>query len=109
METPQDLTAFSAVILPGSKNTRFDLEWLEDQRLEIPDRRLQRRRRPRITGICGGYQMMGTRVHDPDGLRRPTGSNCNGLGLLPVDTVLQAPKTTTLSRFSWNGIQGNRL
>jgi adenosylcobyric acid synthase len=58
-----------------------------------------------ITGICGGYQMMGTRVHDPDGLEGEPGATA-GLGLLPVETVLQAPKTTTLSRFSWDGIQG---
>ncbi len=104
VETPQDLTAFSAVILPGSKNTRFDLEWLETSgwRSRIADFNA---RGGHITGICGGYQMMGTRVHDPDGLEGQPGATA-GLGLLPVDTVLQAPKTTTLSRFSWNGIWG---
>ncbi len=104
VETPQDLAAFSAVILPGSKNTRFDLAWLKTSgwKSRIADFNAGG---GRITGICGGYQMMGTQVHDPDGLEGEPGAT-NGLNLLPVETVLQAPKTTTLSRFSWNGIQG---
>ena len=105
METPQDLTPVAAVILPGSKNTRFDLQWLKTSGWEsrITDFTAGG---GHITGICGGYQMMGTRVHDPDGLEGSPGAT-HGLGLLPVETVLQAPKTTTLSRFSWDGIQGS--
>ncbi len=105
LETPQDLTAFSAVILPGSKNTRFDLAWLKTSgwTSRIADFNAVG---GCITGICGGYQMMGSRVHDPDGLEGEPGATA-GLGLLPVETVLQAPKTTTLSRFSWNGMQGS--
>ncbi len=104
VETPQDLASFSAVILPGSKNTRFDLEWLKTSgwQRRISDYRAGR---GQITGICGGYQMMGTRVHDPEGLEGRPGET-QGLGLLPVETVLQAPKTTTLTRFSWDGIEG---
>ncbi len=104
VETPQDLTAFAAVILPGSKNTRFDLEWLKRVGWQAHVA-AYRDRGGRITGICGGYQMMGRRVHDPDGLEGRPGST-EGLGLLPVETVLQAPKTTTLSRFSWDGVPG---
>ena len=104
VETPQDLAPFSAVILPGSKNTRFDLAWLKTSgwRSRIADFNAGG---GHITGICGGYQMLGTRVHDPDGLEGEPGATA-GLGLLPVETVLQAPKTTTLSRFSWDGIHG---
>ncbi len=104
VEIPQDLSLFSAVILPGSKNTRFDLAWLKTSgwTSRIADFSAGG---GHITGICGGYQMMGTRVHDPDGLEGEPGATA-GLGLLPVETVLQAPKTTTLSRFSWDGIQG---
>jgi adenosylcobyric acid synthase len=47
------------VILPGSKNTRFDLEMAENQRLAVAHRRLHAGG-GHITGICGGYQMMGT-------------------------------------------------
>ncbi|BBO74476.1 cobyric acid synthase [Desulfosarcina widdelii] len=104
LETPQDLSAFAAVILPGSKNTRFDLNWLKTSGWQS---RLDAfyAEGGHVTGICGGYQMMGTRVHDPDGLEGPPGET-PGLGLLPVETVLQAPKTTTLTRFSWDGIEG---
>jgi adenosylcobyric acid synthase len=104
VETPQDLAAFSAVILPGSKNTRFDLEWLKTSGWESRILTFNAGG-GHITGICGGYQMMGTRVYDPDGLEGEPGATA-GLDLLPVETVLQAPKTTTLSRFSWDGIEG---
>ncbi len=104
LEIPQDLDPFSAVILPGSKNTRFDLEWLGTSGWQ---KRLAEYHAGggSITGICGGYQMMGTRVDDPDGLEGPPGES-RGLGLLPVETVLQAPKTTTRTRFSWAGVEG---
>jgi len=58
-----------------------------------------------ILGICGGYQMMGHYVHDPDGLEGAPGRTA-GLGLLPVETVLKAPKTTTLTQFYWQDIKG---
>jgi adenosylcobyric acid synthase len=104
LETPQDLSAFAAAILPGSKNTRFDLHWLKTSGWQ---RHLDAfyTGGGHVTGICGGYQMMGTTVHDPDGLEGSPGKT-SGLGLLPVETVLQAPKTTTLTRFSWDDIEG---
>jgi adenosylcobyric acid synthase len=104
VETPQDLSAFKAVILPGSKNTRFDLEWLKTNgwQSRMADYHAGG---GHITGICGGYQMMGMAVHDPGGLEGAPGTT-DGLGLLPVETVLQAPKTTTLSQFTWDGIHG---
>jgi adenosylcobyric acid synthase len=104
VQMPQDLSMFKAVILPGSKNTRFDLEWLKtsgwQSRLDA-----YHHAGGHITGICGGYQMMGLAVHDPGGLEGTPGTTA-GLGLLPVETTLKAPKTTTLSRFAWDGIQG---
>jgi len=104
VERPQDLSAFKAVILPGSKNTRFDLQWLQTSgwQSRLTDYQAGG---GHITGICGGYQMMGLHVHDPGGLEGAPGTT-DGLRLLPVETVLQAPKTTTLSRFAWDGIQG---
>jgi adenosylcobyric acid synthase len=104
IETPQDLAGFSAVILPGSKNTRFDLQWLRTTGWQstIND---YHRNGGHVTGICGGYQMMGISVKDPHALEGNPGETI-GLGLLPVTTVLKAPKTTTVSRFSWNDITG---
>jgi adenosylcobyric acid synthase len=95
LEKIQTLTAFKAVILPGSKNTRFWSEALSEY-LNCGGH---------VLGICGGYQMMGKTVHDPTGLEGRPGSS-EGLGLLPIETVLKAPKTTTLTTFSWNGHMG---
>ena len=104
LERPQDLRGFRAVILPGSKNTRHDLEWLQTSGWADAVR-AHHRDGGHILGVCGGYQMLGARVHDPDGHEGRPGSS-EGLGLLPVETVLQAPKTTTLTRFRWDGADG---
>ena len=104
IETVQDLTGFKAVILPGSKNTRHDLEWLRetgwaDKITEYANKS------GHLLGLCGGYQMLGRFVHDPDGLEGKPGTT-KGLFLLPAETTLKSPKTTTLTRFSWNEING---
>jgi adenosylcobyric acid synthase len=104
VEQPQELSRFHAVILPGSKNTCFDLKWLHHSGWAAI-LKAYTAKGGHILGICGGYQMLGTRVHDPDGLEGAPGST-DGLGLLPVETVLKAPKTTTLSTFEWKGVTG---
>jgi adenosylcobyric acid synthase len=104
LEQVQSLSAFAAVILPGSKNTRFDLEWLHRQGWKTAIQAFAAQG-GHVLGICGGYQMMGKRVQDPEGLEGQPGET-PGLDLLPVDTVLKAPKTTTLTRFEWNGVGG---
>ena len=105
IERRQDLSMFAAVILPGSKNTRFDLKWLKETGWadELATFAAQK---GNILGICGGYQMMGQWVHDPDGLEGKPGSS-TGLGLLPVESTLKAPKTTTLTRFSLEDADGS--
>jgi len=104
LEKVQDLKAFRAVILPGSKNTRFDLSWIKSKGWS---KRLSDYAETggHVLGICGGYQLMGKTVHDPDGLEGKPGST-EGLGLLPVETILKAPKTTTRTKFIWNDIPG---
>ena len=104
IEKVQDLCGFKAVILPGSKNTRSDLDWLHATGWSriINDYADQK---GHILGICGGYQIMGHAVHDPDGLEGYPGKS-KGLMLLPVETVLKAPKTTTRSRFFWQDVEG---
>jgi adenosylcobyric acid synthase len=104
LEKIQPLNAFKAVILPGSKNTRFDLHWLLSSGWA---RALAEYLSAggHILGICGGYQMMGKAVHDPTGLEGQPGSS-EGLALLPIETVLKTPKATTLTQFSWNGLRG---
>ncbi|MCG8531007.1 MAG: cobyric acid synthase, partial [Desulfovibrionales bacterium] len=103
VDRPTDLSAFSAVILPGSKNTRQDLEWVKKHfGKALEDFHCQG---GHILGICGGYQMLGKWVEDPDGLEGTPGKT-EGLGLLPIHTLLTAPKTTTLSEFNWEGARG---
>ena len=104
LEQVQSLDGFAAVILPGSKNTRFDLDWIKDTGWGKALRNYAEGG-GHVLGICGGYQLMGETVHDPDGIEGPAGST-PGLGLLPVETVLKAPKTTTRTRFSWQGAEG---
>ncbi len=102
MESVQDLSGIAAVIIPGSKNTRFDLEWIKSSGWWDKINTYVAKG-GHILGICGGYQMMGRFVHDPDGLEGHPGSS-RGLDLLPVETTLKAPKTTTLSRFRWRDV-----
>jgi adenosylcobyric acid synthase len=103
IDSPQELNRFAAIIIPGTKNTRKDLSWVKD-RFEKPLTAYVRSG-GHILGICGGYQMLGQMVEDPDGLEGPPGQT-RGLGLLPVHTVLKSPKTTTLSEFEWDGALG---
>ncbi|HYG85139.1 MAG TPA: cobyric acid synthase [Azospirillum sp.] len=81
------------VVLPGSKATIADLAFLRAQGWDV-DLAAHRRRGGRVLGICGGYQMLGRRVADPDGIEGPPGE-APGLGLLDVDTVLAGPKVLT--------------
>ncbi|MBN7796223.1 cobyric acid synthase [Parahaliea mediterranea] len=84
------------VILPGSKSVRADLDWLRAQGWEGY---LQRHLRygGRVLGICGGYQMLGHRIDDPDGVEGPAGGS-DGLGLLDIDTTLARHKALHQTR-----------
>lgn len=104
LEKPQDLAGFKAIILPGSKSTRFDLKWLKTTGWAAKLNTYSQNK-GYLLGICGGYQILGTMVHDPKGLEGHPGST-PGLGLLPVETTLQAPKTTSLTRFEGHNTVG---
>ncbi len=83
---------YRLVFLPGTKNTIEDLTWLKQQGLDAWVRQ-QHAGRAQIVGICGGYQILGQRVEDPDSVESAIGA-IEGLGLLPVSTVLRSPKVT---------------
>jgi adenosylcobyric acid synthase len=78
------------VILPGSKATRADLAYLRAQGWEV-DLIAHHRRGGRILGLCGGYQMLGRTIADPEGVEGPPGTT-PGLGLLEIDTVMSGDK-----------------
>ena len=84
------------VLLPGSKATRSDLAALEAAGWNI-DIVAHHRRGGWVLGLCGGYQMLGRLVHDPDGLEGAPGSS-EGLGLLDVETTLAPMKTVRQTR-----------
>ena len=84
------------VVIPGTKSTRGDLAFLRAQGWDV-DLAAHARRGGRILGICGGYQMLGRRVADPDGIEGPPGESA-GLGLLDVETVMTPEKRLTETR-----------
>ncbi len=78
------------VILPGSKATIADLAALRREGWDL-DLLAHRRRGGRILGLCGGYQMLGRSIADPEGIEGPA-SEAEGLGLLEIDTRLGGDK-----------------
>ena len=79
------------VLLPGSKSTLADLAALRANGWDI-DIAAHHRRGGAVLGLCGGYQMLGRAVADPDGIEGPPG-RARGLGLLPCETRLAGRKT----------------
>jgi len=90
--TPEEIAGLDLLILPGTKSTLPDLQYLRSSGLAraIHDYHLQG---GRIAGICGGYQLLGKRISDPDGVESDL-LEAEGLGLLDVDTVLTGDKQT---------------
>ncbi|QNK00171.1 cobyric acid synthase [Dyella telluris] len=78
------------IVLPGSKSTRDDLAWLRAQGWEETISR-HLRYGGKLIGICGGFQMLGRFVHDPQGIESAPGSS-QGLGWLRMETTLEARK-----------------
>jgi adenosylcobyric acid synthase len=81
------------VILPGSKSTRGDLDFVRAQGWD-EDVRAHHRRGGHVLGICGGLQMLGHHVADPDGIEGHAGT-ARGLGLLDIETVMTGDKRLT--------------
>ncbi len=79
------------VLIPGSKSTIGDLQYLREQGWDI-DLKAHYRRGKFILGICGGYQMLGAKIYDPEGIEGEV-KEAEGLGFLHVETVMRARKT----------------
>ena len=80
------------VVLPGTKNTMGDLAWMRQNGLEAAILKLAARQVP-VWGICGGFQMMGEWLVDPDGVEQ--GGRMDGMGLLPCATRFTGQKVRT--------------
>ncbi len=99
--SPRDLVGVDLVVLPGTRATLADLDWLRSRGLE--EALLAHARTGRaVLGICGGAQMLGRSIEDPDGVEGAAGGRADGLGLLDtvttfgVEKVLRLPTGTGL-------------
>ena len=90
VQTPVSLAHADVVILPGSKQTAADLAWVQMRQLGEAIQRT-----PFIAGICGGMQMLGNSIEDPQAVEH--GGTVGGLSLLPFDTVMRKTKSTVLT------------
>ena len=92
VDSIENLNHPDLIILPGSKTTVADLDWLKASGLAHRVTELYQRG-VFIVGICGGYQMLGTHIHDPDHVESRI-SRSQGLGLLPITTTFLPTKET---------------
>ena len=88
--TTRELGAPDLIILPGTKNTMHDLQWMRDNGLEQKICRLVRDETSMIIGICGGFQMLGREIQDP--LSVEQGGSMKGMGLMNLRTSFQEMK-----------------
>lgn len=91
------------ILLPGTKNTMEDLLWMRENGLEAAVLKAAAAGKV-IFGICGGFQMLGERLSDPDHVE--AGGTVRGMGLLPVDTVFAAEKTRTRVTGTFGKVDG---
>ncbi|SDK56510.1 L-threonine O-3-phosphate decarboxylase /adenosylcobyric acid synthase (glutamine-hydrolysing) [Maridesulfovibrio ferrireducens] len=92
VDNPKDIGTPDAIIIPGSKSTLSDLAHIRESGLAQAV--LDLKGKSAIIGICGGLQMLGQYVNDPDGIESQDGT-AEGLGLLPLQTTLAQEKTLT--------------
>lgn len=101
VERLQELGAPDMVIIPGTKSTMEDLRWLRQCGLETAILKLAASGTP-VLGVCGGYQMLGQKLSDPEKVE--DGGELSGMGLLPMETVFCQDKTRT--RVSARALEG---
>ena len=98
LSKPRSLDGYNTLIIPGTKNVRFDLQWLRDTGWEQSIMEFAQAG-GRILGVCGGYQMLGHQIHDPHGTEGVPGSS-RGFGLLDIETILEKDKVLSRSQGS---------
>jgi len=92
---PRAVSDADLVVLPGTRATISDLGWLRSRGLDTVIAAHAAAGKP-VLGICGGFQMLGRMIRDPDGIEGPPGEGA-GLGLLDVETSFAAAKVLRLS------------
>jgi len=91
------------IILPGTKNTMKDLQWMRQMGIESAILKAVAAGKV-IFGVCGGFQMLGDTISDPEKVEE--GGSIKGMSLLPMDTVFQGDKIRTRVQGSFGTIEG---
>lgn len=104
VESLRDLGHPDMILLPGTKSTIADLLWLRQSGLEAAIQKAAAG--TPVFGICGGYQMLGRSISDPDGAEAEPGARVMGMGLLPTETVFQGEKRQTQVTGVLNPVDG---
>ena len=89
--TPDQIGNPDLIFLPGSKNTMGDMKWMRESGMEAAVRK--RASSTIVFGICGGYQMLGKKISDPQNIEE--GGQIRGLELLDIETILNTEKKRT--------------
>ena len=105
VERVADLHSPDMILIPGTKSTIADLKWLRQSGLEAAVLKAASAG-TLVFGICGGYQMLGRRVSDPDQVEAAGTTEIQGLGLLDMDTVFQGEKVQTQVAGTFDGMTG---
>lgn len=92
VDAPGQLGDPDMIALPGTKSTMADLKWMRETGLEAAVLKFAAKGKP-VFGICGGYQMLGQKLSDPEGVEG--GGEMRGMGLLPHSTTFAGKKTRT--------------
>ncbi len=104
---PRELEQADLAVIPGTKNTVSDMKWMKESGMEAGIQRFAAAHP--VIGICGGFQMMGETIADPRGVENDGDENSDlskigGLGLFPMDTVLQRDKHRSQTAGSFSAL-----
>ena len=99
VDHPGQLADARIIILPGSKNTIADLDWLRRTKIDAAIQQAATRGIP-VVGICGGYQILGEWLRDPEGVAGDRGV-LPGLNLLPIQTTFSQTKSVSQVVVRW--------
>ena len=105
VERVADLHGPDMILIPGTKSTIADLKWLRQSGMEATVLKAASAGTP-VFGICGGYQMLGRSVCDPDQVEAAETTRIQGLGLLDMDTVFRGEKVQTQVSGTFAGVTG---
>ena len=105
VERARDLRAPDMIVIPGTKSTIADLQWLRQSGLEASIQKAASGG-TLVFGVCGGYQMLGRHISDPEQVEAAGVTEIDGMGLLPLETVFQGEKVQTQTNGTFSGVAG---